>query len=107
MLSHSQFSETIASEDATGLLEDGFAEVVSTLIADYDSGVMPKPGDEDFISAFKKYIKVTARISDRSFKLFHQLPGHQPCFSRKLTARQCFANLDGTFALLCSTVSVS
>lgn len=53
-----QFLETIASEESTELLEDGFAEVVSTLVSDYDSGLMPKAQDESFIPEFKKYMKV-------------------------------------------------
>lgn len=53
-----QFSETVASEESKEILEDGFAEVVSTLVGDYDSGAMPRAQNEDFVPDFKKYIKV-------------------------------------------------
>lgn len=46
-------------------MEDGFAEVVSTLVSDYDSGAMPKAQNEDFIPEFKKYIKVHGNVNQK------------------------------------------
>ena len=53
-----QFAETIVSEESSELMEDGFAEVAAAIVAGYESGEMPMPGNEDFTSTFKKWIKV-------------------------------------------------
>lgn len=53
-----QFAETVKSEEAKELVEDGYAEIAAALVADYDAGEMPMPEVEDFGPAFKKYIKV-------------------------------------------------
>ncbi|CAB1103538.1 unnamed protein product [Ectocarpus sp. CCAP 1310/34] len=69
-----KFDETISSEESTELVGDGFSEVVAAIVADFDSGEMPKPGAEDFSPAFKKWIKAMGKALTRKGKrLFHPI----------------------------------
>lgn len=50
--------ETINSDEAAELAEDGFKEVATAIVNDYDSRVMPLPEAEEFGPEFKKWVKV-------------------------------------------------
>lgn len=58
-----QFDETVESEESAELVGDGFSEVVAAIVADYDAGEMPMPGNEDFAPMFKKWIKVLTALT--------------------------------------------
>lgn len=46
------------ADESAELVGDGFAEVAAAIVADYEAGEMPMPGNEDFAPMFKKWIKV-------------------------------------------------
>lgn len=59
----SKFDETVKSEESAELVGDSFAEVAAAIVADYEAGEMPMPGNEDFAPMFKKWIKVTTAFA--------------------------------------------
>ncbi|CAM9594894.1 unnamed protein product [Chrysoparadoxa australica] len=69
------FLETIASEEGSKMVEDDFKQVVAqAVVAAYDTGELPKAGEEGFADAWKKWIKATGKELGRKGKrLFHPI----------------------------------
>lgn len=60
--------ETIHSDEAAELAEDGFKEVATAIVNDYDSRAMPLPEAEEFGPEFKKWVKVMMVLSHPTVK---------------------------------------
>ncbi|CAM9762453.1 unnamed protein product [Ascophyllum nodosum] len=88
------FLETVRSDEAAELVEDGLREVVDAIVADFESGVMPLPEADGFEVDFKKWVKAMGKVLTRKGKrLFHPI-------RLSLTGSMSGPDIGGQLALL-------
>jgi glutamyl-tRNA synthetase len=68
------FEEAVASDEASELVADGFAEVAAAVVAAFDAGSLPRGGGGDFGPQWKTFVKDLGKELGRKGKrLFHPL----------------------------------